>query len=350
MRKLKFIVYFIYDKNVLLVVGVIIMKVTGVNAILKDKDIKGIIDEFVDVEGLKINLIEIDEIIKVTGIYKKGVSIPFSAEFGIGKVKDNKISIIIYNVKIISVGILSGIRTFAFKKVLEDYTKYGIQVEKDLVTVNISMIIKLVPYVNFNLDLIEVRKDNIYVEMSNFIYDKKKEKVKAETSNIKIDTKLTDKYKEIRNSITKKVPKKFQGILEYAMLIPDIIALFWRLLKDKRVSFKTKAIITGSIAYLASPINLIPEFIPFIGVIDSVGVTFFALSRVINDTPEDVILQNWEGEGDILEKTKYGINAISNVVGSQNVAKLAKVISDFTKNKDKVKISNKEIEANEATV
>jgi hypothetical protein len=53
-----------------------------------------------------------------------------------------------------------------------------------------------------------------------------------------------------------------------ATFIPDCLILFKRLLTDQRVSGWRKALIVGLIAYLAMPIDLVPDFIPIAGQLD----------------------------------------------------------------------------------
>jgi uncharacterized membrane protein YkvA (DUF1232 family) len=96
----------------------------------------------------------------------------------------------------------------------------------------------------------------------------------------------------------------------------------WRLFKDKRVELKTKVLVGGIIAYIASPIDLLPDFIPMIGKIDDVAVVFFAMNKIINEVPEEVILANWTGKEDIIKIVKEAVAFISKLVGGQNVAKL----------------------------
>ena len=46
------------------------------------------------------------------------------------------------------------------------------------------------------------------------------------------------------------------------MVIPDIIALLWRVFRDKRVSIATKGKVAAVLAYLAMPFDILPDFIP----------------------------------------------------------------------------------------
>lgn len=117
------------------------------------------------------------------------------------------------------------------------------------------------------------------------------------------------------------------------MFIPDITILLWRLLKDKRVEGKIKIMIAGAVAYLASPIDILPDFIPFIGQIDDVVIVFFILNCIINEIPQKIILENWEGRENILLLSKQAVTNMSKIIGKQNVSSLLSSIKNIFKKK-----------------
>ena len=105
-------------------------------------------------------------------------------------------------------------------------------------------------------------------------------------------------------------------------------ALLYRLLKDKRVPLKTKLIISGSIAYIAFPTDIIPDNIPFVGKVDEIAVAFFALERIISDVSINVILENWEGKNDIVLVIKNIIEYVVNFTGAKNVEKIYNFVEE----------------------
>ena len=59
-------------------------------------------------------------------------------------------------------------------------------------------------------------------------------------------------------------------------------------MRDKRTPWYVKAIVTLTVAYVISPIDLIPDFIPVIGLLDEVviiAITYFIVMKLI---PEEV--------------------------------------------------------------
>jgi len=53
-----------------------------------------------------------------------------------------------------------------------------------------------------------------------------------------------------------------------ARFVPDCVVLVRRLLGDPRVPLHSKLLLVLLVAYLASPIDLVPDFIPIAGQID----------------------------------------------------------------------------------
>ena len=127
-----------------------------------------------------------------------------------------------------------------------------------------------------------------------------------------------------------KLPEKVDPFKEYLFVLPDIVSLIYRLLKDSRVPMKTKLIISGTIAYIAFPTDIIPDNIPFIGKIDDIGVLFFALNKIVNDVPIEIIVENWTGRNDILLVLKKGVDYLTNFTGAKNVEKIYSVVEGLS--------------------
>lgn len=321
------------------------MKVTGVTIRLAASDILDIIKEYVKVEGLNIKDIKIDELITVYGSYKKGLDIPFQGTFGFGNIYENMVNIKIFDFKVAKVGIIRSVKNFALKAILKDLGENGIFVEDDNLVININNLSKLIPFVYFKVIGIKLTKDFIEIEVEDIIYAPNKEAgslARKKEARAEIENKITDKYTKVRENIENKVPDKYKNIVEYAMIIPDIAALLWRLFRDKRVEMKTKLLVGGVIAYLASPIDILPDFIPLVGKIDDVAIVFFAMNKIINDIPKEVLLANWTGKEDIVKIVQDGVSFISKIVGSQNVGKLLDYIKRLSTKTEKEEISNEE--------
>lgn len=79
-----------------------------------------------------------------------------------------------------------------------------------------------------------------------------------------------------------RVAKAAGAKLVYAALI-----LFYTL-QSPRVSAADKAMIVGALGYLISPLDVLPDAIPIVGLTDDLGVLVYVLKRVWTDIDPDV--------------------------------------------------------------
>jgi len=89
---------------------------------------------------------------------------------------------------------------------------------------------------------------------------------------------------------------------EIALLIPNVLVLFKGLLGDPRVPRGSKGLLVLAAAWVASPIDLIPDFIPVLGPLDDAVVTALVLRHVLRTAGEDVIAEHWRGEPETLSR------------------------------------------------
>jgi uncharacterized membrane protein YkvA (DUF1232 family) len=76
---------------------------------------------------------------------------------------------------------------------------------------------------------------------------------------------------------------------------PDVVRLLARLARDRRVGRAVRWRLVVALAYNAQPVNLIPDFVPFIGLADNVVVTAWAVRSAIRKSGPAVVLSNWRG-------------------------------------------------------
>ena len=80
-----------------------------------------------------------------------------------------------------------------------------------------------------------------------------------------------------------------------AGFVPDCLELCRRLLADSRVPRRQKALLAGLVGYLASPLDLIPDFIPVIGQLDDVLVAVLILRTARRGIRRSIVRQHWPG-------------------------------------------------------
>lgn len=93
------------------------------------------------------------------------------------------------------------------------------------------------------------------------------------------------------------------GLLrDLAAFIPDCVACARRLRRHPAVPPRAKAAILVAAVYVASPIDLIPEFLPVIGPLDDIVVVALALRYAARSVPRDVLHDAWPGETRVLDR------------------------------------------------
>ena len=83
---------------------------------------------------------------------------------------------------------------------------------------------------------------------------------------------------------------------ELATLIPNLLRLFRGLLRDPRVPRASKLWLAFAVVWIASPIDLIPEFIPVAGPLDDAIVAALVLRYLLKNTSQDVLFEHWRGD------------------------------------------------------
>ena len=71
--------------------------------------------------------------------------------------------------------------------------------------------------------------------------------------------------------------------------------LFKRLLGDRRVPRRAKLVLGLTIPYLASPVDLVPDFIPVLGQLDDALVVALALRYAVRSAGRPVVEELWPG-------------------------------------------------------
>ncbi|HXF57362.1 MAG TPA: DUF1232 domain-containing protein [Actinomycetota bacterium] len=89
---------------------------------------------------------------------------------------------------------------------------------------------------------------------------------------------------------------------EVATLLPNLIRLFRGLLTDPRVPWSSKVLLVLAVAWFASPIDLVPEFIPVAGPLDDALVAVLVLRRVLRTAGREALAEHWRGSPETLDR------------------------------------------------
>jgi uncharacterized membrane protein YkvA (DUF1232 family) len=85
-----------------------------------------------------------------------------------------------------------------------------------------------------------------------------------------------------------------------AEFIPDCVVLFRRLLADARVPRSRKLALVLLVGYLAMPFDLVPDFIPVIGLLDDAILIAVVLRLVLRGGGSALVAEHWPGSPDSL--------------------------------------------------
>jgi uncharacterized membrane protein YkvA (DUF1232 family) len=80
-----------------------------------------------------------------------------------------------------------------------------------------------------------------------------------------------------------------------AGFIPDCVVLVSRLARDRRIPRARRAVLFGVLAYLALPIDLVPDFLPGVGQLDDAVLLGLALRLVVHGGGTEIVRAAWPG-------------------------------------------------------
>jgi len=65
--------------------------------------------------------------------------------------------------------------------------------------------------------------------------------------------------------------------------------IYWRAIRDPRTPFWVKAAVFGAVGYAFSPIDLLPDFVPFAGWLDDLVISPALLALALKAIPKEVM-------------------------------------------------------------
>ncbi len=77
--------------------------------------------------------------------------------------------------------------------------------------------------------------------------------------------------------------------------LPHYLRLLWGLARDHRVAIVDKLLVVAAAVYIVSPIDVIPDFVPFLGQVDDLYILVLALQRMVSRAGSEVLQDHWTG-------------------------------------------------------
>ena len=117
-----------------------------------------------------------------------------------------------------------------------------------------------------------------------------------------------------------------RGLLnEMIMLIPNFLKMLYRLMGDKRVSKKEKALLGLVIAYVLNPFDFLPDLVPFLGQADDLFLLALVLNNLLSSVDQTILEEHWSGRGRILAFTQKSLSAAVDLIPGGMASKLRRL-------------------------
>ena len=84
--------------------------------------------------------------------------------------------------------------------------------------------------------------------------------------------------------------------------LPDLVRLIARLVSDPMLPRAAKIALAAAMVYLASPLDLIPDFVPIVGYLDDLLLASLLVDGLLNWVDRGLVLKYWPGSPDSLER------------------------------------------------
>ena len=89
---------------------------------------------------------------------------------------------------------------------------------------------------------------------------------------------------------------------ELVRALPDLARLIARLVADPVLPRVAKVALAAAAVYLVSPVDLIPDFLPFIGYLDDVLLVAIILDGILSYVDRSLVLRCWPGSPATLDR------------------------------------------------
>ena len=87
--------------------------------------------------------------------------------------------------------------------------------------------------------------------------------------------------------------------------------------EDNRIPIQNRIVLGGLLAYLLTPIDIVPDFVPILGWLDDAFVMVIVLDYIFNSADTELILQHYPWNKKHFEKMKIYTERLSWLVPSR---------------------------------
>lgn len=335
------------------------MRVTSLTTTLSAEDILHDLQTLVEanVEGLAFKSVTLeDNFIEIIGSFKKIINIPFLARVRIVSVFNNIMTVRIERVKVLKIGIPKFVLNIASKTLASKAEEMGLKYENKSLSVNIEEVLLKVPHVHMvvdhftmtdgvlslkikgieaDIDAMQAESNKDKEEEERLRQEEEARKLKEFNEKLKLVPKTEDSYTGFRDKVIEKVPFNRRNIADYAFILPDIYALAFRLLKDKRVSKRDKVLIGVTFGYPLLPFDLLPDKIPVVGKLDDLTLIFFGVNHIMRKIPVPILVKHWQGDLKMLKLVRDNVGTVANFTPAKTLDQFYGMVDNALEKKKK---------------
>ncbi|MFQ5665196.1 MAG: YkvA family protein [Candidatus Binatia bacterium] len=80
--------------------------------------------------------------------------------------------------------------------------------------------------------------------------------------------------------------------VRFMRYLPQFVQLYWRLLRDPRVSVWPKALLLLSVLYVLSPVDILPDVMPLLGQADDLVLVIVVCRLFMYMCPREVVQEH----------------------------------------------------------
>lgn len=109
--------------------------------------------------------------------------------------------------------------------------------------------------------------------------------------------------------------------------LPAYLKLLFGLMTDGAVSKVDRVLVVASIAYIISPLDFIPDVVPFMGQVDDVFLLVVALQRLVRRAGRNTVLRYWSGSARSLSDSALAqvVSAATFFLPGRTVSRLRRI-------------------------
>ena len=333
------------------------MRVTSLTTTLSAEDILHDLKTMVvpKVEGLDFVSVELeDNFIEIIGSFKKIINIPFLARVRIKSVLNNIMTLQIEKVKVLKVGIPRFVLNQVSKSIAAKAEEMGLKYEDRALSISIEEVLMKVPHFHMVVDQFSMENGLLSLKIKGIEADidalqaesnKDKEaeerlkeeeaakKLKEFNNKLGLLEKTEDSYSGFREKIIDKVPFSKRNIADYVFILPDLYALAFRLMKDRRVSRRDKILIGVTFGYPLLPFDILSDKIPLLGKLDDLALIFFGANHIMKKIPTPILVKNWQGDMKTLKLLRDNIGTIASFTPAKKLEQFYGIVENSLEKK-----------------